>query len=90
MFLLASQIMTGELQSSATFPKTTTDLPQVTPTTAPATSDVFVSVEGPQQPAVSRLSAQEEGDVTAERERNWVEVQRKKKSSRIEGKVRLG
>lgn len=87
--------MTNLLLPSTTSPKTTTDVADLTSVSAvvPATvSEVLVSAEGAstseQQAASMRLRAQEEGSGVSERERSWVEVQRKKKSSRVEGKVR--
>ena len=87
--------MISQLQPSITSPKTTTDVTQLASTSAVASatfSEVSVSAEGPgtseQQVASMRLRAQEEGSGMSEMERSWVEVQRKKKSSRVEGKVR--
>lgn len=87
--------MTNQLQPSITSPKTTTDVTELTPTSAVSSStvsEVSVSAEGSniseQQAASMRLRTQEEGGGLLEMERSWVEVQRKKKSSRVEGKVR--
>ena len=93
--ILKSQGITSQLQPSITSPKTTTGVTQLTSTSAVVSanvSEVTVSVEGPstseQQIASMRLRTQGEGGGLSEMERSWVEVQRKKKSSRVEGKVR--